>query len=284
MPLPTIDFHNGPEAVPEEVIQCLKKVDTLYTHPQAWGQCTRFLGWLDEVRHEEGNSSVQRIDTTSTSHAAGVVAGDGKSATPDAEVPDPAEKMGGVTYGGAEAHDEAHVDAAISSAATLALHPDSLAVLLTGLEDSTENVTRFVVLANRHKELPALPQPSRPEGVREVKQKALLTLSLMGPSGGADEGKRSKPLPGALAKSLAVFEHWGINLTSIAARPSGRAPWDYVFVVEVEIDEQARSQSQGEWEQADGLALVERALQDVRRVAGEARCCGVWSFDDSEPL
>ncbi|KAB8349675.1 hypothetical protein FH972_023693 [Carpinus fangiana] len=169
------------------------------------------------------------------------------------------------TLGAGERLDEC---AAISSAATLALHPGKLRIALTGLEDSAANVTRFVVLAHEDAVGGVGGKGAGVLGVEEEgkgRVKALLAFSL------AEEGQKAPA--GALAKSLAVLARHRLDMTSIAARPSGRAAWDYVFVVEVEVPQDGGR---------DGWGLVEEALKDVRDVAGEARCCGLWRFDESE--
>ncbi|KAF2637845.1 PDT-domain-containing protein [Massarina eburnea CBS 473.64] len=86
----------------------LSHVKKIYSHPQAWGQCTRFLA--SRLR------GVERIDTSSTSRAAELVAGD--------------------------ASGEA---VAISSRA--AAGEFGLSVLREGVEDRGDNVTRFFVIA-----------------------------------------------------------------------------------------------------------------------------------------
>jgi prephenate dehydratase len=88
-------WQKGPEAI-----------TTLYTHPQAWTQCTAFLSRLGHA---------ERIDTSSTSKAAEIVAADasGKSA-------------------------------AISSKEAAELY--GLDVLEEGIESVRGNVTRFLVL------------------------------------------------------------------------------------------------------------------------------------------
>jgi prephenate dehydratase len=84
-------------------------IKTLYSHPQAWGQCTPFL--TQYLRHTE------RIDTTSTSKAAELVSKDtgGKSA-------------------------------AICSPLAAELY--GLDVLVPSIEERKGNTTRFLILQN----------------------------------------------------------------------------------------------------------------------------------------
>ena len=83
------------------------RIKTLFSHPQAWGQCTPFL--TRNLRHAE------RIDTTSTSKAAELVA-----------------------------QDESGESAAICS--TLAADLYGLDVLVPSIEERKGNTTRFLVL------------------------------------------------------------------------------------------------------------------------------------------
>lgn len=84
-------------------------IKTLYSHPQAWTQCTQFLS---KFGHAE------KIDTSSTSKAAEIVAADGSGAS-----------------------------AAVSSKAAASLF--DLDVLVEGIEDDESNTTRFLVVTNK---------------------------------------------------------------------------------------------------------------------------------------
>jgi chorismate mutase/prephenate dehydratase len=57
------------------------------------------------------------------------------------------------------------------------------------------------------------------------------------PRSGADKttlGFSLRDEPGALHRALAIFEAAGVNLTRIESRPSKRAAWGYVFLVDLE--------------------------------------------------
>jgi len=97
-----------PAAAPSTTTGDWSHITKLYSHPQAWGQCKKFLG--AHFKHAE------KQDVSSTSRGAALVA-----ASP------------------ADTH-----TAAISSA--LAAKENGLAVLATNIQDSSENTTRFLVI------------------------------------------------------------------------------------------------------------------------------------------
>ena len=172
----------------------IKAVRMLYTHPQVWGQCTRFLSTYCP------QNLVERIDVSSTSAAAQLVAREVKSNT---------------TGGG--------LNAAISS--KLAGQRHNLLCLAENIEDEPgKNTTRFFVVRNR-KLRHSLRQSMKSLHLRSERNgryKFLITFTI------------SHTKPGALADALAVFKHYGFNLTSIDTRPSRRRNWQYVFFVECE--------------------------------------------------
>ena len=85
-------------------------IKKLYTHPQAWGQCDKFLG-----RHFKG---VERQDVSSTSKAAEIVVNE-----PTTECSGAIASRFAAEYHGAE-------------------------VLAENIEDSADNTTRFLILRN----------------------------------------------------------------------------------------------------------------------------------------
>ena len=84
-----------------------------------------------------------------------------------------------------------------------------LPILETKIQDTTENITRFIVIAKAEKCVP----PSQ-----TCKTSLLLAIS--------DQ-------VGALEKALQCFSSRSINLTKIESRPSREKPWDYVFFVDL---------------------------------------------------
>ncbi|KAK5166216.1 prephenate dehydratase [Saxophila tyrrhenica] len=175
----------------------LSHIKKLYSHPQAWGQCKRFLS-----THLKG---IEQIDASSTSRAAELVAEDTTGTT-----------------------------AAISS--KLAAEMSSLSVLADSIEDFEGNSTRFFILQRRDAVSPPPRQRSTPQTSQSDPQtqpppeeaspapayKSLLSFTV------------SHTIPGALQRSLGAFNNHGINLTSINTRPSGEAAWHYIFLVEFE--------------------------------------------------
>ncbi|MEM0966948.1 MAG: prephenate dehydratase [Verrucomicrobiota bacterium] len=97
--------------------------------------------------------------------------------------------------------------AAIASSLSAAEY--GLPVIEKGIQDASNNRTRFLVLG-------------RPGAVRETEEglvRTALVLSL------PDE-------PGALQKALSPFAMKGINLSHIESRPSRKKPWEYLFFIE----------------------------------------------------
>ena len=175
-------------------------ITKLYTHPQAWGQCSGFLD-----HHFRG---VERQDVSSTSRAAEMVAQEQEATGTD-----------GDGRGGS---------AAAAIASQLAAEVYGLEVLREGIEDQGDNVTRFFVLRRAERE-----EGKERNGIGEnefdgidtatpEKWKSLISFTI-------DHGA-----PGALADALGIFRKRGFNLTSIDTRPSRVRPWHYVFFVECE--------------------------------------------------
>jgi prephenate dehydratase len=169
-------------------------VKILYTHPQVWTQCSRYLA--QHFGHAE------KIDVSSTSAAATLVAKDAKNES-----------------------------AAICS--ELAGQVSKLHCLAEDIEDDPEgNTTRFFVLRNKQRQLNMEQVPGHDRldgGSRSTEQvsgktnvKALLLFTI------------AHKKPGSLSKALDVFAQHCLNLTRIDTRPSRQSSWHYVFFVECE--------------------------------------------------
>ncbi|KAL5121624.1 prephenate dehydratase [Pleosporales sp. CAS-2024a] len=224
-----------------ETTHPLSHIQRLYSHPQAWGQCTAFLA--------ARLPGIERLDVSSTSRAAHLVA-----------------------------CDETRRSAALSS--RVAAQLVGLDVLAHNVNDRPGNTTRFLVIGRRadvHNTVFLLssPSPSSPapkhdddddqqeeeeeeeekEEEKEASYKTLVTFTV------------DHAHPGALALCLAVFAKYGLNLTSINTRPSGVQNWHYLFFVE--LQGRRRRQQNGE-------GPVDCALRELHGVARGSRWLGSW--------
>ncbi|RYP55547.1 hypothetical protein DL770_010902 [Monosporascus sp. CRB-9-2] len=220
----------------------LSHIRRVYSHPQAFGQCTRFL--RTRLR------GVETVDVSSTSRAAEMVRSEDDGAS-----------------------------AAVSSAAAAEML--GLDVLARNIEDRPDNTTRFFVLRRGTGEEGSDVEGLLCRGARPRRRGAagggggvppLSTSGTFGNSGSGDAATTTtaattattKSLvsftvphrsPGALADVLDCFRQSGLNLTSISSRPNllplqacdeeeeegegGAAtpptpPFQYVFFVEFE--------------------------------------------------
>ncbi|KAK1063620.1 prephenate dehydratase [Friedmanniomyces endolithicus] len=173
-------------------------------------------------------NGIERIDVSSTSKAAEIVR-----------------------------QDDSGCSAAISS--RMAGELNGLEFLAENLEDNEGNSTRFLVLRRRDD------GTSRPDGSAGAAD---------GEAETDDEHARYKTLvsftvrhsePGDLAGCLAVFQKFGLNLTSINSRPSNEATWHYLFFVEI-MGRKRR----------DGSGAVNQALEQLDGVAQSWRWLGSW--------
>jgi chorismate mutase/prephenate dehydratase len=130
---------------------------------------------------------------------------------------------------------------------TAAAIASEMAAVLYGLqiagkkiEDSTSNITRFLVIARKS-----------PGKTGHDKTSIMFSI---------------KDKVGALYTMLAPFAESGINLNRLDARPSGRKVWDYVFFLDME----------GHVEDGKVSAAIERLRQDCMflKVLGSYRKSG----------
>jgi prephenate dehydratase len=249
-------------------LHSISHVRRVYSHPQAFGQCTAFLGaWL---------RGIETVDVSSTSRAAQLAL-----------------------------EDRSGESAAISSAAAAALL--GIDVLARNIEDRSDNTTRFFVLrrgvssstadaesattttttATMSSPVSAHKNSETGEVAEETKRKkhdedkGVSKTEKKGDEADDDDDdahllSSTKSLlsftvphrsPGALTDVLSCFRRGGLNLTSINSRPSlsGNAAFEYIFFVEFE--------GHRFW---DPQGRVARVLDDVAAVARTSRWLGSW--------
>lgn len=184
-------------SLPEPEYQDFSDIQRLYSHPQAWTQCTPFLTkYLSHARRE---------DTTSTSQAADLVSKDptGRSA-------------------------------AICSKLSAELY--NLDILVEGMEEKEGNTTKFLLLRQVPESTTSLSESSSVLGAPNpyASETRLATADVKGPPKSLLTFTVPHSDPGALGRALGVFGTYGINLTSMHTRPSGERAWHYLFFIELE--------------------------------------------------
>lgn len=147
----------------------LEQLTRIYSHPQALAQCEHFLRSLPHVAVE---------------------------ATYD-------------TAGSAKLVSEQRLEGAGAIASERAAEVFGLEILKAGIQDYSDNITRFLVISRT-------PVPS------EAADKTTIVFSLPNE-------------PGALFKALSVFALRDIDLTKIESRPLRGRPWEYLFYVDITI-------------------------------------------------
>ena len=150
------------------------------------------------------------------------------------------------------AQDTSGTSAAISS--KIAAELNGLSVLAEGIEDNEGNSTRFFVLRRRQEAHKSEQFKEVDETTEMERYKSLVTFTV-------NHGE-----PGALARSLEVFNKFGLNLTSINTRPSGETQWHYIFFVE--FTGRKRPEGKG--------GAVNDALKELDQVARSWRWLGSW--------
>lgn len=145
----------------------LDRLKKVYSHPQALAQCERFLRTL---------SGVEIVATYDTAGSAKMVA-------------------------------DEHLQDAAAIASARAGEIFGLTALASGIQDYSDNVTRFLVIGRR------------PFG-DSVPDKTSIVFSLPNEAG-------------ALFKALSAFALRGIDLTKLESRPLQGRPWEYLFYVDV---------------------------------------------------
>jgi len=150
----------------------IDEVQRIYSHPQALAQCERFLRGLPNVR-----------------------------VTPTYD-----------TAGSAKLIKEQNLSDAAAIASERAAQVFGLETLRSDIQDYSDNITRFLVIARS-----ADPQAAA--------DKTTIVFSVSNQ-------------PGALFKALSVFALRDIDLTKIESRPIRGRPWEYLFYVDIPVSRQ----------------------------------------------
>jgi prephenate dehydratase len=148
-------------------LQNLGKIDTVYSHPQALGQCRKFIQ----------ENRLKPIPTYDTAGSVKILL-------------------------------ELNKDNIACIASRKAAEIYNVPIIREGIEDNSNNYTRFLVMANKKKE-------------RTTKDKTSIIFAI-------------KHVPGALYSILEKFNANKINLTKIESRPTKSTPWEYNFYVDFE--------------------------------------------------
>ena len=118
-----------------------------------------------------------------------------------------------------------------------------LEILADGVADVADNRTRFLALARPGARVPSWQAATAPG------HRTLLAF-----------GVRNEP--GTLLAALRVFASRNLNLSRLESRPSGAAPWEYVFWVDLDADASE--------------PLAADALAELRREAAMVRVLGSY--------
>ncbi|KAF4123205.1 prephenate dehydratase [Geosmithia morbida] len=218
----------------------LDHIKRLYSHPQAFGQCTAFISTYLK--------GVEVFEVSSTSRAAEMVRAD-----------------------------ETGTWAAISSQLAAEVH--GLDFLGRSIEDRSDNTTRFliirkVVVADEAAEAAEAAARSSSSSWTASADDDGWAVTRCTPLAVGAAGAGTKSLvsfsvphdsPGALAEVLGCFRAFDLNLTSINSRPSLDRPFQYIFFVEFEGHRNK-----------DPEGRVKGALDKIDGVAASWRWLGSW--------
>ncbi len=122
-------------------------------------------------------------------------------------------------------------------ASKLAAQRFGLDILEEGINDESENITRFIIIS-RTRELP------------DDKEKTSLVFGV-------------KDKPGALLDVLSVFKKFGVNMVKIESRPSQVKTWEYLFFVEIKGNTSQRN--------------VNESLNEIQAQAVDFKILGSYS-------
>ncbi|GME81838.1 unnamed protein product [Ambrosiozyma monospora] len=175
----------------------ITKIKTIYSHPQVWSQCNKFL----HDYNLDNNLKTSKIDTSSTSKAVEKL-----TQLP----PDSQSRL---------------ETAAIASSTASEIH--RVPILKHNIEDHSGNTTRFLVLGqtqNQQQQQTHTESQVQLQLQSETSNKKIHLLTFI---------IRKNDNFGSLCDILAVFKKHNLNLQTITTRPSVVSSWRYVFFVEV---------------------------------------------------
>ncbi|KAF9883511.1 prephenate dehydratase [Aspergillus nanangensis] len=168
------------------------------------------------------------------------------------------------TSKGAEIVSKETTERSAAIASRFAAEYHGLDILAENIEDNSNNTTRFLVLRNTKSE-----RSSR-DSFEHIKAQ-----NRQEPPTNIPAAKKNKNLisfmvredtPGALADALLIFKSHGMNLTSINSRPSQKAAWHYVFLVECQTTTTD-----------DGQEIATGVVADLQQVTEACRYLGTWT-------
>lgn len=211
----------------------LTNIQRVYSHPQAFGQCTMFLN--------KYLSHAQRIDATSTAAAAELAGSD-----------------------------KTHQSVAIANRCTIenteTHQHGNLCVLHEGIEDSKDNVTRFVVFGLQNNLCSGVQERYL---FRKTPKSASMTVT---------SGRRlllsfsttQKPKSqDNLINGILCFQGRGIRIVNLISRPFPSRPWQHVFFVEGAISNEHCTDT-------ELRSTIHGLCDDLRLQVRECRFWGTW--------
>jgi prephenate dehydratase len=242
--------NSPPSSTPPSTSTPYAHIKTLYSHPQAWGQCTHFLS--QHLHH------ATRHDCTSTSRAAELAA-----------------------------EDQTGSSAAVSN--FLAAEANGLDVLARNIVDDPEgNETRFLMLRRRrHRGGQGVQRDEKQQQQqqRPLSTAATTTLLTFVPKRSSPPSRDMGIVP---ILSLLQQQNSRAEITKFHSRPrsttasvtgTGRKPWEYVYLVELRREGDRRRDDDNDDDGFGDDQYLSRLLSpsgDLGKLVENVRCLGVW--------
>lgn len=167
------------------------------------------------------------------------------------------------TSKGAEIVSKETMESSAAIASRFAAEHHGLEVLAENIEDNTNNTTRFLILRNKKsKRSSQVPY----ENIKEAQLREQLSPLVEARKKNLISFRLRQDAPGALADALLIFKKYGLNLTSINTRPSQRAAWQYVFLVESQAASTVKCEE-----------IANEAVTDLQGLTEACRYLGTWA-------